>query len=276
MEKFYLSGARLDELSDQGFRKGSSDYSGFLPQGFSTGHLIIYPTDIDAMNVFYPLRITNISPAFCYWSGINLYWRRSIPPLYEVWVNDEPDMRIESVPKIPRVLEDVASLGRRVAGEGPVRTKAERIAGFVKTRCAYTLDAIDMPGQVSPIHAFLFQTRKGNCEHFASALAVMLRGSGIPARLVTGFLVREYNTTGGYYIVRAENAHAWVEYYDRGRQTLEATPQALSSTGRKHSGIIDALHFRWIRWVIQYSLDDQVRIATTILLASPCLLYTSP
>jgi hypothetical protein len=220
------------------------------------------------MNVFYPLRIADVNPAFCSWRGINLYWRRFIPPLYEVWVKDEPDMRAGRVLKVPGGLDDVASLGRRAAGEGTAGERAVRMARFLKSRCSYTLEAIDMPAGVPPVHAFMFRTRKGNCEHFASALAVMLNGNGIPARLVTGFMVREFNTTGGYYVVRAENAHAWVEYFDNGWQTLEATPQAFSS-GRRQAGIVDAMRFRWIRWVIQYSLDDQVRIATTIFLASP-------
>ncbi|MRR38057.1 DUF3488 domain-containing protein, partial [bacterium] len=132
---FYLSGARLDELTEQGFTRGSLAYARFAPQGLPSGSMVIYPTGIDAMNVFYPLRIANISPAFCHWRGINLYWRRFVPPFYEVWVNDEPDMRPAGRPAVPKGLDAVASLGRRVAGDGPARVKAERLARFVKTRC---------------------------------------------------------------------------------------------------------------------------------------------
>ena len=114
----------------------------------------------------------------------------------------------------------------------------------------------------------MFTGRKGSCEHFASALAAMIRGCGIPARVVTGFLVTEYNDSGNYFIVRASDAHAWVEYWDGVWHSIDATPY-----GRQISGlplhILDELRFRWLRWVIQYSLNDQIRFVLKIFVAAP-------
>lgn len=69
------------------------------------------------------------------------------------------------------------------------------------------------PRQVDPIEFFVTQQRTGHCEYFASALAMMLRSQGIPARLVLGFRGGEYNAMGHYFVVRQLHAHAWVEAY---------------------------------------------------------------
>lgn len=63
------------------------------------------------------------------------------------------------------------------------------------------------------VDTFLFEDRRGICEMFASAHVVMLRSLGIPARLAAGYGAGEYNALSGYYTVRMNNAHAWVEVY---------------------------------------------------------------
>ena len=62
-----------------------------------------------------------------------------------------------------------------------------------------------------PVDAFLFDSRRGFCEHYASSFVVLLRAAGIPARVVTGYQGGEVNPTGGYMIVRQSDAHAWAE-----------------------------------------------------------------
>jgi hypothetical protein len=76
----------------------------------------------------------------------------------------------------------------------------------------YTLDLSgqDVAG-VDPIERFLRQDRRGNCQHFGSALALMLRSQGIPSRLVVGYCTDEFNSLGGYHVARQLHAHAWVE-----------------------------------------------------------------
>jgi transglutaminase-like putative cysteine protease len=69
----------------------------------------------------------------------------------------------------------------------------------------------------NPVDGFLFETRRGFCEHYASAFAVMLRAAGIPARVVTGYQGGEMNPNGDYMIVRQSDAHAWAEALIGGR-----------------------------------------------------------
>lgn len=82
-------------------------------------------------------------------------------------------------------------------------------------RYAYTLDFRQVPRDmaIDPIEDFVANHRSGHCEYFASALTMMLRSQGIPARLVIGYKGGEFNQLGGYFQVRQSSAHAWVEAF---------------------------------------------------------------
>jgi transglutaminase-like putative cysteine protease len=126
---------------------------------------------------------------------------------------------------------------------------------------------------------FLFDTRRGFCEHYASAFAVMMRAAGLPARIVTGYQGGELNTVGDYYIIRQSDAHAWTEVWleDRGWVRVDPTaavaPQriALGSSRNALSGALvpgtligrlawvrdallvwDAANTYWTQWVVGY------------------------
>lgn len=261
--RFYLAGSRLERLEPGGFaREDGPPFAPTLESGI-TDWLTIYPTGLDTENVLYPFHLSHISPGNCVRRGSNLYWSPGMPPVYEVWVRRTGGREPPVYPDVPESMRRVASLGAEIAGRGSVELRVERMKRYLQSRCTYTLEGLPIPGGVNPIEWFVFTGGRGNCEHFASALAVMIRGCGIPARVVTGFLVNEFNTSGGYYVVRAQNAHAWVEYFDGSWKTLEAVDQA-GPAGIRRAGPIDALRFQWIRWVIRYSLDDQVRIAASI------------
>ncbi len=68
-------------------------------------------------------------------------------------------------------------------------------------------------GSSQPVDEFLFQTREGFCEHYASAFTVMMRAAGIPARVVSGYQGGELNSLGSYYVIRQSDAHAWTEVW---------------------------------------------------------------
>ena len=89
-----------------------------------------------------------------------------------------------------------------------------------------------------PVEQFLFDTRRGFCEHYASALAVLLRAAGVPARVVTGYLGGEYNPYGGHWIVQQRHAHAWTEAWVEPLGWTRADPTALVSPERM-AGSID-------------------------------------
>ncbi|MHC4414209.1 MAG: transglutaminase TgpA family protein [Planctomycetota bacterium] len=79
-----------------------------------------------------------------------------------------------------------------------------------------------------PTVQFLFDTKRGHCEYFASALAALCHGVGVPARLVTGYVALEYHDASRQYIVRESNAHAWVEVQTGPHrwETFDSTPPA--------------------------------------------------
>ncbi|HYR01600.1 MAG TPA: DUF3488 and transglutaminase-like domain-containing protein [Casimicrobiaceae bacterium] len=91
-----------------------------------------------------------------------------------------------------------------------------------------------------PVDAFLFEGRRGFCEHFASAFVVLLRAAGIPARVVTGYQGGEVNPTGGYLIVRQSDAHAWAEALIGG-QWHRFDPTAAVAPSRIERGLGAAL-----------------------------------
>lgn len=86
------------------------------------------------------------------------------------------------------------------------------------------------------VDEFLFETRRGFCEHYANAFAVLLRAAGIPARIVTGYQGGEMNPRGSYMIVRQSDAHAWTEVLID-RQWRRFDPTAAVSPSRIEMGL---------------------------------------
>lgn len=269
-ESFYLSGARLEVLTRKGFlkRPGPGVHAAHTAQ--VSDRLTIYPTGLESRNVFFPYTLVSAVPSTIFSQGPNYYWRSTTPPFYEVYVARTLSTRLEGRDqRFPEELQGVAALARRVAGDANVSVQVERLRAYLATHCTYSLDA-PPPGTLdTPIESFLAGGGKGACEHFATAMAAMLRAIDIPARVVTGFLVSEFNTTDNYYIVRASDAHAWVEYFDGAWLMVDPTPPA--PIRKPGSSLIDALRFRWIRWVIEYSLQDQINLAVSVRVGMPRL-----
>ncbi|MBK8258353.1 MAG: transglutaminase domain-containing protein [Polyangiaceae bacterium] len=109
-------------------------------------------------------------------------------------------------------------------GASTPRDRINAIADHLRNDLRYSLHAERGPGD--PVLDFLLENPQGHCEYFASALAMLARSAGIPARVVAGYRVTERNELGGYSIVRERNAHAWVEVFlpEEGWVTVDATP----------------------------------------------------
>jgi transglutaminase-like putative cysteine protease/uncharacterized protein (DUF58 family) len=105
---------------------------------------------------------------------------------------------------------------------------------FVDAGLVYSLD-VPPPAQ-DPVDELLFESRIGYCEHFASAFAFLLRATGVPARVVTGYQGGERNPLGDYLIVRQSDAHAWVEAWVAGEGWLRIDPTALTVPIRLEGG----------------------------------------
>jgi transglutaminase-like putative cysteine protease len=165
------------------------------------------------------------------------------------------------------VTPEIAELAAEVAGGGEMADQARRIEEFLTTEFEYSLDFVGDRGR-DPLRHFLFERREGHCEYFATAMVLMLRSRGIPARLATGFLGGELNPLEGYYVVRQSNAHAWVEAYlpENGWTTFDPTPPggrpALSEAGlgQVFAQAWDYVLFRWDRYVLTYGFGDQMQV----------------
>lgn len=147
----------------------------------------------------------------------------------------------------------------------PARELAERLTRSLRAY-AYTLDN-PSGGRPNPLEDFLERSRAGHCEYFASALAVMLRRRGVPARVVNGFRLGSWIAEGGYYLVTQGEAHSWVEFYDpdlRGWRVADPTPPAPPSAFGTNTLLAalsrwkDDLEFRWDRNVVRFSDEDQM------------------
>jgi transglutaminase-like putative cysteine protease len=133
------------------------------------------------------------------------------------------------------------ALGRTLAAhnsrpEGVVR---DMLRMFREQPFVYTMQPPRLADNA--VDEFLFSTRKGFCEHYASAFTVVMRAAGIPARVVTGYQGGEFNPFGGYLIVRQSDAHAWSEVWIEGRGWLRVDPTAAVAPERIERGLVGAV-----------------------------------
>ncbi len=103
---------------------------------------------------------------------------------------------------------------------------------------AYTLEP--PPLGVDTVDDFLFNTKAGYCEYFASSFAFLMRAAGLPTRIVTGYQGGAYNASGGYWIVRNSDAHAWTEVWLEGRGWVRVDPTAAVAPERINRGSLSA------------------------------------
>jgi hypothetical protein len=146
--------------------------------------------------------------------------------------------------------------------------KARAIENYLQSRYTYTLTFAGKPGN-DPLAHFLFETHAGHCEYFASAMTILLRTLNIPAREVNGFLPGEYNDLGGDYIVRASDAHSWVEAYfpENGWITFDPTPAAADSRNAflsRFGMYLDWMELSWNEWIVNYDFVHQVLLAQNL------------
>jgi transglutaminase-like putative cysteine protease len=209
-------------------------------------------------------RIGRISEAFEYRVGLAVEPVSKAPPPYGP---QGSEARETATLDLSGVSPEIADLAARVAGDGAAAEQARRIEEFLSTEFEYSLDFVGDRGG-DPLRHFLFERREGHCEYFATAMVLMLRSRGVPARLTTGFLGGELNPLEGYYVVRQSNAHAWVEAYlpESGWTTFDPTPPsgrpALGEAGLRQmvSQAWDYLLFRWDRYVLTYGFGDQMQV----------------
>lgn len=142
--------------------------------------------------------------------------------------------------QIPAALpQRVRDLAARVAADAPTPyDRALRLQTYLRTTYPYKLDAPPPPPGRDAVDYFLFEAPGGFCSYYASAMAVMLRVEGIPARVVTGYAMGEYDQAHGAYRVPADAAHAWVEVYFPGYGWVEFEPTPARGVFAYESGAV--------------------------------------
>lgn len=204
-----------------------------------------------------------------------------LPPGFEVYVeNSQTEVKPPPLRPITKRTRELA-----LAITAPYTNtydKAVAIQDYLRANYTYTLELAD-PGKQEAVDFFLFDRKKGHCEFFASAFAVLAREADIPVRQVNGFLGGEWNEYQSYVAVRAGDAHSWAEVFfpdggsfkEGGRMipsgrwvTFDPTPPAdRNQLSRGGSGLrarlgrmIDTLKFQWAKWVIEYDLSSQLAL----------------
>lgn len=158
-------------------------------------------------------------------------------------------------PRIGKLTADITKSARNEYDQ------ASAVENYLRTRFGYTLQ-LPQTAVKDPIANFLFVRKRGHCEYFASSMAVMLRTIGIPSRVVNGFRSDEFNDLTGSYVVRAKDAHAWVEAYfpGYGWQTFDPTPAGTVGTPQGWNRLalyVDAMASFWRDWVVSYDASNQ-------------------
>ena len=137
----------------------------------------------------------------------------------------------------PRAVALGRELRARYGEPGEIASAMLRL--FRNQPFEYTMQPPRLAGDA--VDEFLFSTRKGFCEHYASAFAVVMRAAGVPARVVTGYQGGEFNPIGGYLLVRQSDAHAWTEIWIDTRGWVRVDPTAAVAPERIERGLVDAV-----------------------------------
>jgi protein-glutamine gamma-glutamyltransferase len=183
--------------------------------------------------------------------------------------SDYSESMRETYLQLPKLDPRIPDLAKQITGraDNPY-DKARAMESYLRSHYGYTLDLSGTPPP-DPLAYFLFQKRAGHCEYFASAMTVMLRSAGIPARIVNGFLAGEYNDVGGDFIVRASDAHSWVEVFfpTYGWLTFDPTPPATETSPGTFARLArywDWFQLQWSEWIINYDFVHQVTLAQNL------------
>jgi len=248
---------------------------------------------LDGDRMLYRVDVDSSDSGILFIAGVPEYINIDLPRLRRLWEDTYRALPVEGQPlhyeisawagdplpyrmrdeerrrdlRLPPIDPRVWRLAHTWAGEGSTpREKATRIEQHLKQEYKYSLETTNRPPQ-DPVADFLFNTKRGYCEYFASAMAVMVRSVGVPARVATGFASGYYNSLSGEYVIRGSEAHAWVEAWidGEGWRTFDPTPAApptLASALMTKLGMwMDAADSIWQQWVVSYDLTRQAELA---------------
>jgi transglutaminase-like putative cysteine protease len=178
--------------------------------------------------------------------------------------------RVISYPVTP----PVAALARKIVGS---ETRVDRQASAIEDYLLRNFKYVQRPEQIGsgPMTTddFLLRVRRGHCEYFAAGMVALLSSLNVPARIVGGFYGGRMNPLTGYFVLRREDAHAWVEVWEGTHwTTYDPTPPSLrpgdSQTGllnRYATALSDSVNYFWDRYILTYGLGDQIALAADLI-----------
>lgn len=160
---------------------------------------------------------------------------------------DYPTQILERYLQLPETFSPrIGELAAEIVKDAPTAyEKAKAIEVFLRTNYEYN-EAIEAPApDQDPIEYFLFEIQQGYCDYYATAMAVMLRSLGIPARTASGYAEGTYDRESGTYIITEQDAHTWVEVYFPSYGWVEFEPTAGESVLNRPSGeaAVDSSNF---------------------------------
>jgi transglutaminase-like putative cysteine protease len=165
------------------------------------------------------------------------------------WIQNRYLALPESLPDRVRQLATDLTMDQHTTYE-----QAAAIETYLRT-FTYTLDLPSPPPNRDVVDYFLFDLKRGYCDYYASAMVVMARSIGIPARLVTGYSSGVYDPVNAYYVVTQANAHSWVEVYLSGIGWVEFEPTASLPAIQRSSDQTDVSAIPQIKPVQPFSLQ---------------------
>jgi len=191
--------------------------------------------------------------------------RKSLKRFHYIVFSTEKPIVVSNVDiylKLPKRLKRLKQFAKEVTkGKIDSYEKAKTIEKYLRENYSYSLKIKHINKNIDPIEDFLFNVKKGYCEYYATAMVLMLRSIGIPARVVSGYIGGEYNKYGDYYIVRQSNAHTWVEAAIKGKWiTFDPTPPEQTKPQSIPLLFIDYIKLKWERYVVGFSSIDQIRL----------------
>jgi transglutaminase-like putative cysteine protease len=169
-------------------------------------------------------------------------------------------------PELPTRVRELADTW--TSGLATAEEKARAIERHLRTEYKYDLGSTSGRAK-QPLDDFLFESKRGHCEFYSTAMAILLRAVGVPTRNVTGFIGGTYNRFGKFYAVRQGDAHSWVEVFidDYGWKTYDPTPPGDAAPKSELAGVwaylrdfLEATSQRWERHVVGYDLNQQVSL----------------
>ncbi|MCX6084286.1 MAG: DUF3488 and transglutaminase-like domain-containing protein [Caldiserica bacterium] len=164
--------------------------------------------------------------------------------------------RYLQVPELSQAFRGVAA---QVVLGLTARDKAQTTRDYLVANYDYSLNPT-----ASSVEDFLVNRHTGYCEHFATSMVLLLRAEGVHARLVSGFVGTEWNKSSGYLIVRAKDAHTWVEVLDGNSWVrYDPTPGSFQQVSLI-TNVLDNIRMVWYRNVVTYDLARQVQTANNL------------